>query len=90
MSIVRMIKLRLILVEIWVLIISLVQDRMEADVEEQKEIAVNHVNHINQVNRVDENTIGGETKALEEFCRKKNLIFKNGDFNGIISSYAKI
>tara|TARA_Y100000748_G_C15344374_1_gene429327 strand:+ start:98 stop:769 length:672 start_codon:yes stop_codon:yes gene_type:complete len=39
---------------------------------------------------VDENTIGGETKALEEFCRKKNLIFKNGDFNGIISSYAKI
>ena len=38
---------------------------------------------------VDENTIGGETKALEEFCSKKNLIFKNGDFNGIISSYAK-
>ena len=39
---------------------------------------------------VDENTIGGETKALEEFCNKKNLNFKNGDFNGVISSYAKI
>ena len=39
---------------------------------------------------VDENTLGGETKALEEFCNKNNLDFKNGDFNGIISSYAKI
>ena len=39
---------------------------------------------------VDENTIGGETKALEEFCNKKNLSFKNGDFNGVISSYTKI
>tara|TARA_B100000700_G_C14823290_1_gene751035 strand:- start:185 stop:856 length:672 start_codon:yes stop_codon:yes gene_type:complete len=39
---------------------------------------------------VDENTIGGETKALEEFCNKKSLTFKNGDFNGIISSYTQI
>jgi len=39
---------------------------------------------------VDENTIGGETKALEEFCNKNNLSFKNGDFNGIISSYTQI
>ena len=39
---------------------------------------------------VDENTLGGETKALEEFCNLKNLNFKNGDFNGVISSYAQI
>ena len=39
---------------------------------------------------VDENTLGGETKALEEFCNKNNLDFKSGDFNGIISSYTKI
>ena len=39
---------------------------------------------------VDENTLGGETKALEEFCNKNNLDFKTGDFNGIISSYTKI
>lgn len=39
---------------------------------------------------VDENSIGGDTKALEEFCRKKNLDFKNSDFKGFISSYTKI
>ena len=39
---------------------------------------------------VDENTFCGETKALEEFCNKKHLNFKNGDFNGSISSYTKI
>jgi len=39
---------------------------------------------------VDENTLGGETKALKDFCNKKNLVFKNGDLKGVISSYAQI